>query len=148
MTREIKFIFQNKTTVSISVDVRELSKTIKDYIEDFKEEEELVFDTIPNKIQPYALEIVKKWLEHYKDNEIIPIEKPLTKPINDYLSEFDNNLISKWDEKTLSDVMNTAQYLQIPKLIDLCAAWVGYSLMSSKISDIRNKLGFYGFNNS
>ena len=81
------------------------------------------------------LEKIVKYLKHYKDKEPIQLPKPLpTINLNEIIEEWDVNFINEMDTNTIIDLINAANYLEIPSLVDLGCAYI-VSLFKGRNAD-------------
>jgi S-phase kinase-associated protein 1 len=114
------------------------SGLIRDILED-EDESNKEDIPLPN-ASSQALEKVIQYCEHYKDEDPLPLEKPLSKRIEELVCDFDRKFLIM-DLDVLLDLIMTANYLNIPSLLELACGKVASLLKGKSIEQLREFLG-------
>ena len=89
----------------------------------------------PIKLPDIKFDILKKiveYLTHYKDKTPKDIPKPMpSSNLNEVIDEWDVNFINSIELDNIFDLINAANYMDIPSLLDLSCAKIA-SLMKGK----------------
>ena len=133
-----KIISKEGKEFFLDVKSLELSKFLKDFNNDFPDKD------IPlNEVDSKTLEKIIEYLKHYTgDEKPKEIPKPLSsgdlKPI---LSEFDYKFISSVSLQDCVELVNAANYLDIPGLCDLICARLASEMLNCEVEEARTKFG-------
>lgn len=88
-------------------------------------------------VQSHILDIIDKFLMHYKGLEIQAIKQPLehkTLHPDDGIPKWDSEFINAISEEDLFEVVTASNYLDIKSLVSLCCARIGLYI-KNKIAD-------------
>ena len=86
--------------------------------------------------------LIIEYLNHYENEEPREIPKPLPGPdLKPVLSEWDYNFIMPLTLEETIDLVNTANYLNIPELVNLASARLAYEMINCTIEEAREKFG-------
>ena len=119
--------------------ILEISTVLKNLAIDFPEPE---YELPTNEVDGKTLSKIIDYLKEYKDKKPKEIPKPLP---NDDLE----SLISKWDAQFIMplsleecvDLVNAANFLDIPDLVNLSTARLAYELINCPIEEAKQKFG-------
>ena len=111
------------------------AKVIKDILIDYEKGED-----IPLEIDSDTLEIIIKYLEHYANEEPKNIQKPLkTGDLSKVLEPWDFEFISKISLDKAIDLVNGANYMDIPSLLQLSLCRIGSEMLDKPIEEVQKK---------
>ena len=120
------------------------SKLLKGLVEDYQGDD----DEIPlNEVDSKNLELIIKYLEHYKDTEPKEIPKPFPERTDDaFLKSILNDdwTFDYLQGMTLEEsinLVNAANYLQIDGLINILAAKLAHEMCNCEVEEARKKFG-------
>ena len=136
-TRKLK----SKDGVQFEVEEKYLqnSKFLMDLIRDFKDSDE---ELNINDVNGATLAKVIEYLKHYETEKPKEIPKPLPnsdlKPI---LLEWDYNYITGLKLDEVIDLINAANFLDIPDLVNLASARIASEMTNCSVEDARVKFG-------
>ena len=131
-----KIISKEGEEFFLDVKSLELSKFLKDFNNDFPDKE------IPlNEVDSKTLKKIIKYLKRYTGEEKPrEIPKPLSSgDLKPLLSEFDYNFISSISLQDCVDLVNAANYLDIPGLCDLICARFASEMLNCEVEEARAK---------
>ena len=114
-----------------------LSKFLKDLMIDFPSEED---EIIINRVDGKNLKLIVDYLNHYKNQKIKEIPKPL--PSGDlklYIDEWDYNYINPLTLEETIDLLNAAHILDIEGLINLTSAKIGSEMLIGTVNEVMEK---------
>ena len=119
--------------------ILENSSVLKNLANDFPESE---YELPLNEVNGKTLSKIIDYLKEYKDKKPKEIPKPLP---NDDLE----SIISKWDAQFIMplsleecvDLVNAANFLDIPDLVNLSTARLAYELINCPIEEAKQKFG-------
>ena len=114
-----------------------LSKFLKDLMIDFPSEED---EIIINRVDGKNLKLIIDYLNHYKNQKIKEIPKPL--PSGDlklYIDEWDYNYINPLTLEETIDLLNAAHILDIEGLINLTSAKIGSEMLIGTVNEVMEK---------
>ena len=114
-----------------------LSKFLKDLMIDFPSEED---EIIINRVDGKNLKLIIDYLNHYKNQKIKEIPKPL--PSGDlklYIDEWDYNYINPLTLEETIDLLNAAHILDIEGLINLTSAKIGSEMLIGTVNEVVEK---------
>ena len=114
------------------------SKLINDILKDYQDESDFPLPEVDGK----TLKKIIEYLEHYKDSE----PKEIPKPLKDSKLE---NVIEKWDadyilpipKEDCVSIINAANYMDIPSLLQLACAKIAASMMDLPVEEIQKEFG-------
>ena len=129
----------------VDIKLLDKSKLLKGLVEDYQGDD----DEIPlNEVDSKNLELIIKYLEHYKDTEPKEIPKPFPERTDDaFLKSILNDdwtfdFLTK--DMTLEEsinLVNAANYLQIDGLINILAAKLAHEMCNCEVEEARKKFG-------
>ena len=114
-----------------------LSKFLKDLMIDFPSEED---EIIINRVDGKNLKLIIDYLNHYKNQKIKEIPKPL--PSGDlklYIDEWDYNYINPLTLEETIDLLNGAHILEIDGLINLTSAKIASEMLIGTVNEVFEK---------
>ena len=136
-----KLISSDGKTVEVEDSCFKLSKVLSNLVNDFPEpEKELPI----NDVTEDTLKKIITYLEHYKDPEVKPkdIPKPLPGPdLKLVLDDWDFNYITPLSLQECVDLINGANYLDIPELVTLVSARLASEMLNCEVEEARAKFG-------
>ena len=114
------------------------SKLINDILKDYQDESDFPLPEVDGK----TLKKIIEYLEHYKDSE----PKEIPKPLKDSKLE---NVIEKWDadyilpipKEECVSIINAANYMDIPSLLQLAYAKIAALMMDLPVEEIQKEFG-------
>ena len=127
--------------VTREVDVNLLKKCI--LLKDSQGGEEVIL----NEVDAKNLDLIIKYLEHYKDMEPKEIPKPFPKRTDEEFlkgilnDEWTYNYLTSQSLEDLINLVNAANYLQIDGLINIIAAKLAHEMCNCDIEEARQKFG-------
>ncbi len=119
------------------------SKLLDNLLKDFNEEELFSLPDVDSKY----LELVIKYLEHYKDMEPKEIPKPFPERTDEEFmkgilnDEWTYNYLTNQTLEELINLLNAADYLQIEGLINIIAAKLAHEMCNCEVEEARKKFG-------
>ena len=136
----IRLISSDNQKLTIDIKSCEKSKLLKDILIDYEKEEDLPLPEVDSETLKYVIE----YLEHYKNSEPIPINKPLVNNDIKIVLEkqpWDLEFISKFSEEALYKLINAANYMDIYPLLSLSCCRIACELQDKPISEIQKIIG-------
>ena len=128
----------------VDIKLLDKSKLLKGLVEDYQGDD----DEIPlNEVDSKNLELIIKYLEHYKDTEPKEIPKPFPERTDDaFLKSILNDdwTFDYLQGMTLEEsinLVNAANYLQIDGLINIRAAKLAHEMCNCEVEEARKKFG-------
>ena len=128
----------------VDIKLLDKSKLLKGLVEDYQGDD----DEIPlNEVDSKNLELIIKYLEHYKDTEPKEIPKPFPERTDDaFLKSILNDdwTFDYLQGMTLEEsinLVNAANYLQIDGLINILAAKLAHEMCNCEVEEARRKFG-------
>ena len=128
----------------VDIKLLDKSKLLKGLVEDYQGDD----DEIPlNEVDSKNLELIIKYLEHYKDTEPKEIPKPFPERTDDaFLKSILNDdwTFDYLQGMTLEEsinLVNAANYLQIDGLINILAAKLAHEMCNCEVEEARKKFG-------
>ena len=123
----------------VDENILEKSSVLKNLANDFQEPE---YELPTNEVNGKTLSKIIDYLKEYKDKKPKEIPKPLP---NDDLE----SIISKWDAQFIMplsleecvDIVNAANFLDIPDLVNLSSARLAFELINCPIEEAKKKFG-------
>ena len=138
-SRKVKLITSDNVTRE--VDVNLLKKCI--LLKDSQGGEEVIL----NEVDAKNLDLIIKYLEHYKDMEPKEIPKPFPERTDEEFlkgilnDEWTYNYLTSQSLEDLINLVNAANYLQIDGLINIIAAKLAHEMCNCDIEEARVKFG-------
>ena len=143
VAKKVKLKTSDNIIKEVDSDILMKSKLLEGLMKDFEEEE--IF-TLPD-VDSKNLDLVIKYLEHYKDMEPKEIPKPFPERTDE---EFMKGLLNdQWTydyltNQTLEELINlvnAAYYLQIEGLLNIIAAKLAHEMCNCEVEEARKKFG-------
>ena len=120
--------------VQISSKAAQKSNLIKGVLEDYQDEAQSIR---LNNINSKVLNKIKEYLEHYKDEDVKPLERPLkSKDFKECVNEWDYNYMNVDIDLTF-DIISAANYMDIKPLLSLASAKVATIIKFKSIEEIK-----------
>ena len=119
------------------------SKLLYGLLEDFEEEELFSLPDVDSKY----LELVIKYLEHYKDFEPKEVPKPFPERTDEEFmkgilnDQWTYDYLTNQTIEELINLVNAADYLQIDGLINIIAAKLAHEMCNCEVEEARKKFG-------
>ena len=138
-SRKVKLITSDNVTRE--VDVNLLKKCI--LLKDNQGGEEIIL----NEVDAKNLDLIIKYLEHYKDMEPKEIPKPFPERTDEEFlkgilnDEWTYNYLTSQSLEDLINLINAANYLQIDGLINIIAAKLAHEMCNCDAEEARQKFG-------
>ena len=132
-TNIITLVSSDGEKIEISSKAAEKSNLVKGILEDYPDDV-----VVPlHKFKSNILKKIKEFLEHYENEEPVPIEKPLvSQNFHESVSEWDYNYINV-DLDLTFELISAANYMHIPHLFDLASAKVASIIKNRNQSQIK-----------
>ena len=116
-----------------------MSKVLKDLVNDFPEPEK---ELPVNEVEGKCLERIIDYLKHYETERPKEIPKPLPSPdLKQVVSEWDYNYINPLKLEEVVDLVNAANFLDIPDLVNLSSAKLASEMINCPVEEAREKFG-------
>ncbi len=136
-----KLISSDGKTLEVEDSCFRLSKVLSELVNDFPEpEKELPI----NEVTEDTLKKIIEYLEHYKDPKVNPkdIPKPLPGPdLKLILDDWDYKYIIDLTLPKCVDLINGANFLNIPELVALVSARLASEMINCEVEEARAKFG-------
>ena len=138
-SRKVKLITSDNVTRE--VDVNLLKKCI--LLKDSQGGEEVIL----NEVDAKNLDLIIKYLEHYKDMEPKEIPNPFPERTDEEFlkgilnDEWTYNYLTNQSLEDLINLVNAANYLQIDGLINIIAAKLAHEMCNCEVEEARLKFG-------
>ena len=119
------------------------SKLLDNLLKDFNEEELFSLPDVDSKY----LELVIKYLEHYKDFEPKEVPKPFPERTDEEFmkgilnDQWTYDYLTNQTIEELINLVNAADYLQIEGLINIIAAKLAHEMCNCEVEEARKKFG-------
>ena len=119
------------------------SKLLDNLLKDFNEEELFSLPDVDSKY----LELVIKYLEHYKDFEPKEVPKPFPERTDEEFmkgilnDQWTYDYLTNQTLEELINLVNAAHYLQIEGLINIIAAKLAHEMCNCEVEEARKKFG-------
>ena len=119
------------------------SKLLDNLLKDFNEEELFSLPDVDSKY----LELVIKYLEHYKDFEPKEVPKPFPERTDEEFmkgilnDQWTYDYLTNQTLEELINLVNAADYLQIEGLINIIAAKLAHEMCNCEVEEARKKFG-------
>ena len=119
------------------------SKLLDNLLKDFNEEELFSLPDVDSKY----LELVIKYLEHYKDFEPKEVPKPFPERTDEEFmkgilnDQWTYDYLTNQTLEELINLINAADYLQIEGLIKIIAAKLAHEMCNCEVEEARKKFG-------
>eukprot|EP01061_Rhynchopus_euleeides_P004915 TRINITY_DN14120_c1_g1_i1.p2 TRINITY_DN14120_c1_g1~~TRINITY_DN14120_c1_g1_i1.p2 ORF type:complete len:160 (+),score=67.53 TRINITY_DN14120_c1_g1_i1:148-627(+) len=96
---------------------------------------------LPN-VRPAIAGSVVRYMEHHHDKRAPEIEKPLTRKLQEVLSDWDMKFVEQnYSHSVLFEIIQAATILNIRDLIELCSAVIADMMKMKSVEDIRDMFG-------
>ena len=129
--KEINLLSSDNQKIQIGMKVAEKSGLLKGLLADYSGDSDIPLPDVKSDI----LQKVVEYLTYYKDTEPKEIPKPLpTANLSDVIDKWDLEFINKIELNSVFDLINAANYMDIPSLLDLSCAKIA-SLMKGKSAE-------------
>ena len=133
MTDKVKLIPEEGEAIEVEVDIATMSVLVKSMIDDAGTEEDI---PLPN-VKKNTLEKVIEFCQHYKEEPLQDIEKPLkTNNIKDVVAPWYGEFVSIEIEE-LYEIILAANYLDVKPLLEVTCAAVAAMMKGKSIEEIR-----------
>ena len=120
--------------IEISLKAAQKSNLIKGILEDFQDEAQSVR---LNNVNSTVFKKIKEYLEHYENEDIQPLERPLkSQNFKECVNEWDYNFMNVDIDLTF-EIISAANYMDIKPLLSLAAAKVATIIKLKTIEDIK-----------
>jgi len=119
------------------------SKLLDNLLKDFNKEELFFLPDVDSKY----LELVIKYLEHYKDFEPKEVPKPFPERTDEEFmkgilnDQWTYDYLTNQTLEELINLLNAADYLQIEGLINIIAAKLAHEMCNCEVEEARKKFG-------
>ena len=119
------------------------SKLLDNLLKDFNEEELFSLPDVDSKY----LELVIKYLEHYKEFEPKEVPKPFPERTDEEFmkgilnDQWTYDYLTNQTLEELINLVNAADYLQIEGLINIIAAKLAHEMCNCEVEEARKKFG-------
>ena len=146
VAKKVKLKTSDNIIKEVDSDILMKSKLLRGLFEDL-EPEELEEIIALNGVDSKNLDLVIKYLEHYKDMEPKEIPKPFPERTDE---EFMKGILNdQWTYEYLTNqtleelinLVNAADYLQIDGLISIIAAKLAHEMCNCEVEEARKKFG-------
>ena len=141
MDEAVKRKIKSNDGIVFEVDVQslELSKVLKDLAGDFPDPEA---ELPTNEVDGKTLEKIVEYLVHYKKDKPKEIPKPIPNPdLKPILEKWDYDFITPLSLEVVVDLVNAANFLNIPDLVNLCCVRMASEMTNCTIEEARAKFG-------
>ena len=116
-----------------------MSKVLKNLANDFPDEEA---ELPTNEVDGKNLEKIIEYLKHYENRKPKEIPKPLQSPdLKQVLEKWDFDFITPLSLEECIELVNAANFLDIPDLVNLASVRLASEMMNCSVEDARNKFG-------
>ncbi len=133
MSDKVKLIPEEGEAIEVEVDIATMSVLVKSMIDDAGTEEDI---PLPN-VKKNTLEKVIEFCQHYKEEPLQDIEKPLkTNNIKDVVAPWYGEFVSIEIEE-LYEIILAANYLDVKPLLEVTCAAVAAMMKGKSIEEIR-----------
>ena len=93
-------------------------------------------------VRAHVASTVVRYLEHHHDNRAPELERPLTRKLQEVLSDWDMRFIeTNYSHTILFEIIQAATVLNIRDLIELCSAVIADMMKMKSVEDIREMFG-------
>ena len=117
----------------------EMSKVLKGLANDFPEPEK---ELPTNEVDGKTLSKIIEYLKQYENEKPKEIPKPLPGPdLKSVLSKWDYDFIMGFSLEECIDLVNAANFLDIPDLVNLSSARLAFEMINCTIEEARAKFG-------
>ena len=141
--KKVKLKTSDNVIKEVDSDILMKSKLLEGLMKDFEEEE--IF-TLPD-VDSKNLDLVIKYLEHYKDMEPKEIPKPFPERTDEEFmkgilnDQWTYDYLTNQTLEELINLVNAADYLQIDGLINIIAAKLAHEKSNCTVEEARKKFG-------
>ena len=134
-TTNLVLVSSDNQKIEIDTESAKKSNLLKGLIVDFNSQQEPI--QIPD-IKSDILNKVVEYLTYYKDKIPKDIPKPMPSAnLNEIIDDWDVKFINSMEIDNVFDLINAANYMDIPTLIDLACAKVASLLKGKTAQEIR-----------
>ena len=146
VAKKVKLKTSDNIIKEVDSDILMKSKLLRGLFEDLEPEELEEIITL-NDVDSKYLDLIIKYLEHYKDMEPKEIPKPFPERTDE---EFMKGILNdQWTYEYLTNqtleelinLINAADYLQIDGLISIIAAKLAHEMCNCEVEEARKKFG-------
>ena len=143
VAKKVKLKTSDNVIKEVDSDILMKSKLLEGLMKDFEEEE--IF-TLPD-VDSKNLDLVIKYLEHYKDMEPKEIPKPFPERTDEEFmkgilnDQWTYDYLTNQTLEELINLVNAADYLQIDGLINIIAAKLAHEKSNCTVEEARKKFG-------
>ena len=117
----------------------EMSQVLKDLAKDFPDTEA---ELPVNEVDGKTLEKIIEYIKYHETEKPKDIPKPLPGPdLKPILSQWDYDFITPLSLKECVDLINGANFLNVPTLITLVAARLASEMINCEVEEARAKFG-------
>jgi hypothetical protein len=141
--KKVKLKTSDNVIKEVDSDILMKSKLLEGLMKDFEEEE--IF-TLPD-VDSKNLDLVIKYLEHYKDMEPKEIPKPFPERTDEEFmkgilnDQWTYDYLTNQTLEELINLVNAAYYLQIEGLLNIIAAKLAHEMCNCEVEEARKKFG-------
>ena len=141
--KKVKLKTSDNVIKVVDSDILMKSKLLEGLMKDFEEEE--IF-TLPD-VDSKNLDLVIKYLEHYKDMEPKEIPKPFPERTDEEFmkgilnDQWTYDYLTNQTLEELINLVNAAYYLQIEGLLNIIAAKLAHEMCNCEVEEARKKFG-------
>ena len=142
--KKVKLKTSDNVIKEVDSDILMKSKLLEGLMKDFEEEEEIF--TLPD-VDSKNLDLVIKYLEHYKDMEPKEIPKPFPERTDEEFmkgilnDQWTYDYLTNQTLEELINLVNAADYLQIDGLINIIVAKLAHEKSNCTVEEARKKFG-------
>ena len=144
---KVKLISSENDERIIDINLLKQSETLKTIYESYNDSNTI--QEVPLKeISTKNLDLIIKYLEHYKDKEIKEVQKPFPEQVDEAMfkkllndDEFIFQYLKELQIPDTISLINAANHLQIIKLVTFLQAKLAYEMCNCDIEKAREKMG-------
>ena len=143
---KVKLISAEKDERIIDINLLKQSKVLETIYESYSTEG---IPEVPlNEISTKNLDLIIKYLEHYKDKEIKSVKKPFPDKVDEAMfktllndDEFIFEYLKKLEIPEIISLIKAANTIQVITLVNFLQAKLGYEMCNCDIEKAREKMG-------
>ena len=146
VAKKVKLKTSDNIIKEVDSDILMKSKLLRGLFEDL-EPEELEEIIALNDVDSKYLDLIIKYLEHYKDMEPKEIPKPFPERTDEEFmkgilnDQWTYDYLTNQTLEELINLVNAADYLQIDGLISIIAAKLAHEMCNCEVEEARKKFG-------
>ena len=146
VAKKVKLKTSDNIIKEVDSDILMKSKLLRGLFEDL-EPEELEEIIALNGVDSKYLDLIIKYLEHYKDMEPKEIPKPFPERTDEEFmkgilnDQWTYDYLTNQTLEELINLLNAADYLQIEGLINIIAAKLAHEMCNCEVEEARKKFG-------